>query len=225
MLEENLKNINKQIAETLREDPSRAEPTVLAVSKKQPIEKIRALVQLGMKDFGENYLQEALQKKEELSDLPIHWHFIGQLQSKKIKDIVGEFELIQTVSRSVEVEKISQVAQQKNCSQKILIQVNIAGEDSKQGVAPEKLESLVRLCLQAPGVVLQGLMFFPPLSEDSVETLDWFERCAHLFYKCQKQNPPCFRTLSMGTSQDFPLAIRKGATMVRLGESLMGPRS
>ncbi len=223
-LKENLNTIQKRIASELKLQDSLQKPTILAVSKRQSVEKIKALADMGIEDFGENYLQEALDKKQELKDLPIRWHFIGQLQRKKIKDIVGEFYLIQTVARKVELEKIAQVAAEKACTQNVLIQVNIASEDSKQGVLTSDLAELVEAAIKTPRVNLQGLMFFPPLTDNESEALVWFEKCAQVFKNCQKHNPENFQTLSMGTSQDFPLALRKGATLLRLGEVLLGPR-
>ncbi len=224
-LKENLEKIQVVVERERNCNLVPSSPTILAVSKKQSAEKVESLFDLGIKDFGENYIQEALAKKQALKQLPIRWHFIGQLQRKKIKDIVGEFYLIQTVSRVVELQKISEVASDKGCVQKVLIQVNVANEDSKQGVSLADLEKLVELAIQASNIELLGFMFFPPLSESEPETLEWFEKCSTLFRNWQSKYPDSFVTLSMGTSHDYPLALRKGATMVRLGECLMGPRS
>lgn len=223
-LEKNLKDIESEVQKVLQENPSLEAPLLLAVSKRQPTEKIKQLFELGVTNFGENYLQEALEKKKALQSLPISWHFIGQLQSKKIKEIVGEFDLIQTLSRKVELDKMEQVASQKGLQQKVLIQVNIASEDTKQGVTPDCLGDLVDACLACSSVLLQGLMFFPPLSDDSQETMNWFEKSSELFSYWKKQHPDHFKVLSMGTSQDYLFALRKGSTLLRLGECLMGPR-
>ncbi len=223
-LKENLNNIHQRIAVELEANDNLQKPTILAVSKRQSVEKIKALADMGIEDFGENYLQEALDKKQELKDLGLRWHFIGQLQRKKIKDMVGEFYLIQTLSRKAELEKMVQVADDKKCTQNVLIQVNIANEESKQGVSAADLAELVKATIEAPRVNLQGLMFFPPLADNEAQALEWFEKCTQVFINCQKQDPENFKILSMGTSQDFPLALRKGATLLRLGEVLLGPR-
>lgn len=217
-LEENLQKIKTQIDQN-KVFPS---PLLLAVAKKQPAEKIRDLYQLGQRDFAENYLQEALAKQKDLQDLGIHWHFIGPLQSKKIKEIVGRFHLIHTVSRKVELEKMSDVARAKQVTQNFLVQVNIANEPSKRGVAPNDLSNFLSVCQSFPKLNLRGLMFFPPLEDDEAESIKWFEKAKKLFDANGSHEN--FNILSMGTSGDFALALRSGSTLVRIGEALFGPR-
>jgi pyridoxal phosphate enzyme (YggS family) len=224
-LNQNLITIRTKIEDALSQVAFTEKPLLLAVSKKQPIEKIEALYNLGVRDFGENYLQEVLEKQEQLKSLDIRWHFIGQIQRKKIKDMVGNFDLLQTVSRLEEMQKIQSVAEEKNVQQKILIQVNIALETTKQGVEPEKLQELIEKAVQFKNLELKGLMFFPPLSEKEEDSLMWFEKCQALFKKMQESFPQNMQTLSMGTSSDYPLAIQKGSNLIRLGECLMGPRN
>lgn len=223
-LKENLDRVKEKIAKELSDNAKLEPPSILAVSKKQPIEKIKALHSFGVQDFGENYLQEALQKIEALDDFEIRWHFIGKLQSKKIKEIVGHFHLIQTLTRSSEVEKIQQVCLEKGCAQNVLIQVNIANEESKQGVPPAELETLLSAVDKADKVRLCGLMFFPPLSDDEAEALSWFRKARQLFDHVKAKRDKNFKTLSMGTSHDYHLALRQGSNLLRIGESLMGPR-
>jgi len=223
-LEENLRIIQNNIQSEIAKLEEKNIPLILAVSKKQPSEKIRTLYSLGVRDFGENYFQEAIEKKDSLKDLEIQWHYIGKIQRKKLKDIVGNFDLIQTVSRFEEVEKIQEIAAKKNITQKILIQVNIANEESKGGVSVKELKSLVEKTLACENVLLDGLMFFPPLSRDENETLGWFDQCQKVFEELQKKIKTPLKVLSLGTSSDYTLAIQKGSTMVRIGEALMGPR-
>ena len=199
-------------------------PRVIAVSKKQPTEKIRSLHNLGLKCFAENYLQEALLKKSQLVDLDISWHFIGQIQSKKIKDLVGNFDLIHSVTRISELEKMSLVAGEKNIQQDFLVQINIADEETKQGVKTNELQNFVDEAQKFLHLRLSGLMVFPPLCQTGEESLQWFAKGQAFFQEHQKRIGPSFKHLSMGTSGDFHLAYRKGATDLRIGESLLGSR-
>ncbi len=223
-LKENFEKIQQSVRAKMEKNNLTHFPQILAVSKKQPAEKIRKLFELGLNDFGENYLQEALLKKEELKDLPIRWHYIGQIQTKKIKDIVGNFQLIQTVCRLEELQKMQEVASRKEITQDFLIQVNVAGEETKQGVSLVQLSDLIEATQQFKNLKLKGLMVFPPLEKDFEKTHHWFQLSYTLFEKKQNLLGDDFSVLSMGTSQDYLEAIKCGSTMVRLGESLMGPR-
>ena len=222
-LKENLKKINAKIAS---ENPSQKNsPRIVAVSKKQPESKIRELNDLGVIDFAENYLQEALLKIESLKKLNLRWHFIGQIQSKKIKDIVGRFDLIHSVCRVSELEKMSLIAAENNVIQDFLIQINIANESTKSGVKPGELDAFVAEAVKINHLNLKGLMIFPPLSDSEEESLKWFSQGQDLFLKYQKQLGEEFCHLSMGTSGDFHLAVRQGSTDLRIGEILMGSRT
>lgn len=198
--------------------------TVIAVSKLQPIAKIRELHrETGHLDFGENYLQEASQKMIELKDLPLRWHFIGRLQKNKIKGIVGNFELIHSVDSESLIQKISEVARQKNLTQKILLQVNLAKEDSKGGFEPRELEANFSKWVQTPSIKILGLMTMPPLenSKPSSKTepaQNYFSQLRQLAEQLGVSE------LSMGTSADYKEALREGATMIRLGTILFGER-
>ena len=201
-----------------------AKVRIIAVSKKQPISKIQELYRLGIRDFGENYLQEALEKMHWLQNMDIRWHYLGQLQSKKIKDIVERFYLIQTVARLNEMEKISQLAQDRGAKQRVLVQVNIAREISKQGVDPGDLSDFLKESLKFKAVQLEGLMVFPPKAKNEAQALRWFSKASDLFEQMKVQMGASFCRLSMGTSGDFQWALKSGATDIRLGEVLMGPR-
>jgi PLP dependent protein len=201
-----------------------ANPRLIAVSKKQPVEKITQLHQWGQVDFAENYLQEALDKQDRLSHLPLNWHFIGTIQSKKIKDMVGRFHLIHSVSRYKEAEAISQQATQKNLIQPILMQVNIANEPSKSGFAAQDMLEMGLKIQQLPGLSLAGMMVFPPLEDSEADTNQWFVLGQKLYKSMQSHIGPAFQRLSMGTSQDYLLALSHGATDIRVGERLFGSR-
>lgn len=224
-LEKNLESIQSSLQSVRDQFSLQHKVSVLAVSKRQPVEKIRLLFGLGLHDFAENYLQEALSKQEQLKDLNIRWHYIGQLQSKKIKDVVGVFQLIHTVCRVRELEKIQSVCETKNCDQDVLIQINIANEDSKQGVTLDELSELVEAFTKTPNVHLKGFMVFPPPIAEEGGSLKWFEKSFEIYKSYQEKLGPTICHLSMGTSGDFLEAYRCGATDLRIGESLMGPRN
>lgn len=223
ILEKNLEKIKSNIqAEVSGEN--KIFPQILAVSKKQSEEKVRSLYSLGIKDFAENYLQEALVKMKALNDLDICWHFIGQLQKKKVKDIVGKFEYIHSLYREDVAEKISDKCNELNIIQKVLVQVNIAGEESKLGLNPDQVLIFIHKMSQYKNIHVCGLMVFPPLSESEEENIYWFKEGKKLFQLIKSHLGENFCYLSMGTSQNYHLAFREGANMLRIGESLMGPR-
>lgn len=224
-LQEELKQIKNQIDQELSLNPLLERPNIIAVSKKQPVDKIKVLYGLGLNHFAENYLQEALLKQEQLKQLAIYWHYIGRIQSKKIKNIVGAFDLIHTVSRISEIEKISLVAEQKKIKQKFLVQINIAGEETKQGFTEQEVRASIKAINQFSHTKLCGMMVFPPIESSEEATARWFQKSQALFQGLQNQVGEHFQQLSMGTSGDFPLATRFGATDLRIGESLMGTRT
>ncbi len=224
MLEKNLSSIKEKLQKEKEQNPKLICPNIIAVSKKQPIDKIKDIYSLGQRHFGENYLQEALEKMVELSHLNICWHFIGSLQTKKLKEIVGRFDFIHSVSREKEIQKIIKLASEKSLTQKIFLQVNIGNEDSKSGFLAEEIASI---CLDYKGssdIDIVGLMFFPPIGKNSEEDSLWFKKSFYLFSQIKENMPPSFNRLSMGTSQNYEVAYREGATDLRIGETLFGER-
>ena len=224
-MKKEFESLNKEIDNLLKKNPKLAKPTVIAVSKRQPVEKIRELYDLGQRDFGENYLSEALDKQSQLQDLDIRWHFIGNIQSKKIKDMVGNFNLIHSVSRLKEAEGIALASQKNNLVQDVLMQVNIAGEDSKQGFSPQETKRAAIAMRDLIGLRLIGMMIFPPQSQTQAESQHWFDQGRLLFEQIKSVIGPQFERLSMGTSGDYLLALSRGATDIRIGERLLGPRA
>lgn len=192
---------------------------LLAVSKKQPDEKIEQAIHLGQKDFGENYVQELLARFEKFPLSRVNWHFIGNLQRNKCKYIVGKVALIHSVDRLELAKEISKVAVNLNVVQDILIQVNLAGEEGKGGAAPDALPDLISAIKDLNGVRVKGLMCLPPLYEDPELVRPHFR---HLKGLANLVEGNC--ELSMGTSHDFDVAIEEGATILRIGTSLFGPR-
>lgn len=201
---------------------------VLAVSKKQPVERIQELTELGFFSFGENYIQEAIEKQKQLEELALDWHFIGSLQSKKIKSIVGRFSLLHSVDRISLLIELNKRAELHKTVQEILLQVNVAEEATKTGLNEEQLPEFLDQCMQCSSLRLRGLMTMPPLVTHGEENQKYFARLRELLERSQPRlgaQGLSFDQLSMGTSHDFEVAIREGATIVRLGTLLMGPRS
>jgi pyridoxal phosphate enzyme (YggS family) len=207
-------------------DPSTVQ--LLAVSKKQPIEKIKFVFELGQKYFGENYVQEALEKQKSLIPIPISWHFIGHLQRNKVKDVVGQFEMIHSVDSMDLAIKISQKAEEKGLSQKILLELNLAQEKSKGGMSKEELELQFQKMIQLPSIILSGLMVLPPPAIDPELVRPYFREAKIFFNKFLNQmttkQKESWKFLSMGTTQDYLVAIQEGANIVRLGTAIFGER-
>lgn len=201
---------------------------LLAVSKTQPAAAIRALHALGQRAFGENYVQEALAKQRELAAPgvaadAIEWHLIGPLQSNKAREAARHFDWVQSLDRDKLVDALSRHRAAAATPLNVLIQVNVDGEASKSGCAPDAVDALARRVAAAPGLRLRGLMAIPEPSPDPAHRRAAFERMRALFDALRAEHGGV-DTLSMGMSDDFELAIAHGATMVRIGTALFGPR-
>lgn len=217
---------------------------LVAVSKKHPVEKVRAMAALGQKDFGENYLQEALQKIHALEDAEtgepgLTWHFIGHIQSRKCRDIAANFSWVHTVESVKVARKLSQHRgdQDNRHPLQVLIQVNIDDESSKSGVQPEEVTELAGEILSLDHIRLRGLMIIPRAETDHTKQRLVFQRCHNLLSALQRQVAPGdgddqhgasdatgLDQLSMGMSDDMTAAIAEGATMLRIGTALFGER-
>lgn len=201
---------------------------ILAVSKLQPEQKIRDLYSQGQRHFGENYVQEALEKVEHLKDLSdLHWHFIGHLQKNKAKYVVGKFSLIHSVDSLELAQALSRQCQTKNLEQNILLQVNLAGEETKGGFDRQTLLEKWSELKQLPGIHLCGLMTMPPLTETGEEVRLYFRELRELLEQLRSGvdlSTHPLTELSMGTSHDYKVAVEEGATIVRLGTILFGER-
>lgn len=200
---------------------------VLAVSKLQPVEKIRQLYSMGQRFFGENYVQEALAKQEYLRDLPdIKWHLIGHVQKNKAKVIAGKFALIHSVDSLPLAQILSRQCEQQKVLQKILLQINVANEESKEGFTVSGIRSQWLELQALPGLSICGLMTMPPLTETAAEVRPYFKQLCQLQDELKQtalaKHP--MTELSMGTSHDFTVAIEEGSTIVRLGTILFGER-
>ncbi|MGA6105829.1 YggS family pyridoxal phosphate-dependent enzyme [Pseudomonas solani] len=193
---------------------------LLAVSKTKPAAAIREAHACCVVDFGENYLQEALAKQQELADLPLTWHFIGPIQSNKTKPIAEHFHWVHSVDRLKIAERLSAQRPTHLPPLNICLQVNVSGEASKSGCAPEELPTLAAAVAALPNLHLRGLMAIPEPTEDRAEQHAAFARLQQLSHAL---NLP-LDTLSMGMSHDLEAAIAEGATWVRIGTALFGAR-
>ncbi len=203
-------------------DPS--EVLLLGASKTVPPERIREFYDCGLKVFGENRVQEFLGKWESLKALGIEWHFIGRLQSNKVKYLLGKVSLIHSLDRESLAREISKRASAFGTEQECLIEVNVGGEETKGGVSPEELEGFTELVLSLEGIKVKGLMSIPPYREDPEEVRPYFARLRELRDRLSDRMGIKLVELSMGMSHDFEVAIEEGATIVRVGTALFGER-
>ncbi len=196
---------------------------LLAVSKTQPPEAIGQAVQIGQIFFGENKVQEA---KAKIPSAPgkARWHFIGHLQSNKAREAVELFEMIQSVDSLSLARELSKRCDQAAKSMPVLLEVNAAGESSKFGYQPELLRSELRELASLPRLSVQGLMTIPPFAADPEKSRLFFRRLRELKSQCEDVLQTPLPHLSMGMSGDFEIAIQEGATIVRIGTALFGPR-
>ncbi|MDP5337136.1 MAG: YggS family pyridoxal phosphate-dependent enzyme [Nodularia sp. (in: cyanobacteria)] len=201
---------------------------LIAVSKTWPSEAIRAAYNTGIRDFGENRIQEAASKQAELHDLPdITWHFIGRLQSNKAKKALELFDWIHSVDNLKLAQRLNQLAQELKVSPQVCLQVKILPDPNKSGWSvPELLADLPELD-QCKNLQIQGLMTIPPLGLNDAEIINVFNTTSELAKEIQQQNWSHLKMpeLSMGMSGDYRLAVQAGATMVRLGTILFGTRT
>lgn len=201
------------------------EVTLIAVSKMQAADAIRAALAAGATDFGENYAQELAAKRQELADVTVTWHFIGRLQRNKAKLVAGHVALVHAVD-SVELgeELAKRAAQAGSPTQPVLLAVNIGGEDSKGGVTPEDALTIARGLGAVTGLRLDGLMTMPPPDDDPEASRGAFTALATLRDRLQDVFGAALPVLSMGMSGDFEVAIACGATHVRVGTAIFGAR-
>ncbi|WP_217476003.1 YggS family pyridoxal phosphate-dependent enzyme [Stutzerimonas stutzeri] len=194
---------------------------LLAVSKTQPADAIRRASEAGLHDFGENYLQEALEKQAALSDLPLTWHFIGPIQSNKTKSIAEHFDWVHSVDRLKIAQRLSDQRPESLPPLNICLQVNVSGEASKSGCEPQEVPQLAHAIAALPRLRLRGLMAIPEPTDDPAEQRAAFARLRQLQTELQLG----LDTLSIGMSQDLEAAIAEGATWVRVGTALFGARA
>lgn len=225
-LPEKLARVRSRIETAARQAGRQVEEiTLIGVSKRQSADAMRALYEAGQRAFGENYLQEALDKQDVLADLDIQWHFIGPIQSNKTRSIAEHFDWVHSVDRLKIAQRLSEQRPANRPSLNICLQVNIDAESSKSGIAPKALEELAREVAHLPRLALRGLMAIPAPRDSYADQLAAFSQLRLLLEDLRAR--PELRsldTLSMGMSGDLEAAIAAGATMVRIGTDLFGSR-
>lgn len=204
---------------TIRRNLGGRPVTIVGVTKKQSLDHIRAAVEAGLEDFGNNYAQEGESLRESIETG--RWHFIGHIQSRKVKDLL-EYDLIQSLDRLEIIEAFHRRMEPLNRPIDGLVEINIGGEASKSGIAPAGLPAFLQAARAFPRVRLRGLMVMPPPLEPIEARREFFRRAKTLF---DAHDAPSWDILSMGTSDDYRVAVEEGSTMVRLGTVLFGPRA
>ncbi len=219
-----LQAVKVRIAEAARQcgrDPQTIQ--LLAASKTNPPENLRTAWEAGQMVFGENYLQEGLVKIKALANLPIEWHFIGPIQSNKTKPIAESFSWVHGIDREKIAKRLSDARPDTLPPLQVCVQVNVSGEITKSGVDPEKAAELAAYVSELPRLQLRGLMAVPELTAVTALQREQFQQLRELFEKLNQQGFN-LDTLSMGMSEDLENAVSEGATMVRIGTAIFGPR-
>ena len=227
MVAENYRHVLKKVEEACaRSGRDPKDVTLIAVSKTKPIEMIEEAMEAGARVFGENKVQELCDKYGQLPK-DLHWHLIGHLQRNKVKYIVDKAELIHSVDSLKLAEEISKEALKKNVEVNILIEVNVAEEESKFGVSVEETLALVEEIAKLPGIHIQGLMTIAPYTTDPEENRPVFRTLKKLAVDIKKKNIDnvCMDVLSMGMTGDYQVAVEEGATLVRVGTGIFGERN
>jgi pyridoxal phosphate enzyme (YggS family) len=218
----NIENVRERIAkaaERAGRDPS--EILLVGATKQVPVERIREAIACGLTDFGENYVQEAIPKIEQIGP-GVRWHFIGSLQRNKAKHVVGRFCLVHSVDSLELGAELGRRASAAGLVIPVLVEVNVGGESTKSGVPPEEALELIEKLRSVQGISVSGLMGIPPPTADPEQARPYFRTLKSLFDQLDNE---CRQYLSMGMSADFEQAIEEGANLVRIGTSIFGPRT
>lgn len=226
----NLQAVRTRITAAERESAririySRAEVTLLAVSKTRPEHAVRAAHAAGQRVFAENYVQEGVDKILALRDLSLQWHFIGPVQSNKTRLIATHFDWVHSVEREKIAQRFSEQREAHLAPLQVCLQVNVSGEASKSGVSPDQLPALARAVSKLPRVQLRGLMCIPEATPDRALQHHRFAQLRNLLETLNRDLGLSMDTLSMGMSDDLDVAIAEGATMVRVGTAIFGART
>lgn len=227
MLKENYDIVAKKVENAChRAGRKKEEVTIIAVSKTKPLSDVVELQQYGVMDFGENKVQELCSKYEEI-EKPVRWHLIGHLQTNKVKYIVDKVELIHSVDSLKLAKQISKEAVKKEVVVPILIQVNVAQEETKFGLKTDEVIKLVRKVAKLQNISIQGLMTIAPFVDDPEDNRVYFRQLKQLFVDIDKKkiDNVTMKILSMGMTNDYEVAIEEGATMVRVGTGIFGARN
>jgi len=221
-----IEDVSKRIAAACkRVGRNPKEVTLIAVSKTMPVEAIREAMVCGMMEFGENRPQELRDKQAVISE-PVHWHMIGSLQTNKLKYVIGKTTLIHSVDSVHLASAIEEMSAKKDLITDILLEINIAGEASKHGIAPEETEALVQEIARFSHVKVRGLMTVAPYTEVAEENREYFRKMKQLMVDINSKNIDnvYMDMLSMGMTGDYEIAVEEGATLVRVGTGIFGHR-
>lgn len=227
MIQENISNVKQKIkaaCEKCGRNPD--EVTLIAVSKTKPVSMLKEAYDAGCRDFGENKVQELVEKWEQMPK-DIRWHMIGHLQRNKVKYIVDKVYLIHSVDSLKLAQEISKEAVKKGITVNILIEVNVAEEESKFGITCSEVPSLIKEIAKLPGIVIKGLMTIAPYVENAEENRQYFEKLWQIYVDTIYKNIDnvYMENLSMGMTGDYEVAVTEGATYVRVGTGIFGERS
>ena len=225
---ENVKRIRWEIDEAaIAAGRKPEEVRLMAVTKTQPAALVNLAIAAGINLLGENRAQELSEKYEDYDKENVDIHFIGHLQTNKVKQVVGKANMIESVGSLKLAREISKFSQKMDVTTQVLVQINIGDEDTKGGIAPSQVEELIRQIAPLPGIQVQGLMAIPPIWNSSSENEGYFARMHEILVdiKGKKIDNVNMEVLSMGMSGDFAAAIRHGSTLVRLGSAIFGSRN
>lgn len=226
MIRENLEAVESNIAAACKASGrNREDVRLIAVSKTKPVEMLREAYDCGCRDFGENKVQELLDKYDKMPS-DVRWHMIGHLQRNKVKYIVDKVYLIHSVDSLRLAEEISKEAVKKGVTVSILVEINVAGEESKFGTTSDEAAALVEEIAKLPGIVVRGLMTIAPYVENSEENRLYFAMLRQILVDIIHKNIDnvCMKELSMGMTGDYETAISEGATYIRVGTGIFGER-
>ncbi len=226
MICENIKYVEDRIDKACKKcGRNKEEVTLIAVSKTKPIPMLMEAYETGCRDFGENKVQELVDKYEQLPK-DIRWHMIGHLQRNKVKYIVDKVYMIHSVDSFRLAEEISKEAGKKNVTVSILIEVNVAAEESKFGTSCEEVIALIEKISKLPNILIKGLMTIAPYVENPEKNRQYFEKLRQIYVDITRKNIDnvCMEVLSMGMTEDYEVAVTEGASYVRVGTGIFGER-
>jgi PLP dependent protein len=221
---ENLERVREQIAQAAAKAGRNVQDIrLVAITKTHPGEKVREAIEAGQTLFGESRVQEARAK---IAELPsnIHWHFVGHLQKNKVRQALPLFEMIHSVDSLALAQDINRIAEEEGLYPRVLLEVNVAGEGSKFGFAPDELREQMEALLALPRLSIEGLMCIPPLAVESEDSRKFFVQVRESRDSLEKEFSMKLPQLSMGMTQDFAIGIGEGATLVRVGTAIFGER-
>ena len=222
---ENLDRVRERIAHAAaKSGRSTSDVELVVITKTHPVEKVREAIDAGQTLFGESRVQEARAKIPELPS-NVRWHFVGHLQKNKVRHALPLFEMIHSVDSLALAQDMNRIAQEEGLHPRLLLEVNVAGEWSKFGFAPDKLREQMEALLALPRLSILGLMTIPPLAEEAEASREYFVQLREVRDHLQTDFRVDLALLSMGMTQDFPIAVEEGATLVRVGTAIFGERS